>query len=350
MTIRVLVDAIHADLLHSLRMLFEDRFGWEMYVPHGMEWYEQGLWNFERARLGDAVARQFLEPWHDDEDHGDHWCRVDRTHPTRMIQRVTIEQARQMDFDLVVATLVENERGLHEFAQSVGAHYGIQIGNQGAMNNWSFAEFGLSSVTLPFTPWKPHVFYRQEFDLDDFRYEWPPADADLIATRVQCITDTPDYARFRRMAQLVPQARFRHYGHCGVQDDLWGGNAQTSSDVASEMRRTRIAWHAKRWSDGYGHVIHDWFAVGRPVLGTSAYYRDKLAGPLFVEGVTSYDLDAHGDDELVRIIRRLLTDDEEHQRMSQAARARFDEIVNFDAEAEEIRRMLDAVLSDGVTA
>ena len=27
----VLTDAIHADLYHSLRMLFEDRFGWQMF-------------------------------------------------------------------------------------------------------------------------------------------------------------------------------------------------------------------------------------------------------------------------------------------------------------------------------
>lgn len=351
---RVLVDAIHADLLHSLRLLFEDRYGWEMFVPSGMAWYHSGIWRFEHERLGDQVARQFLAEWGDDrQGPGDYSLRQDTTHPTRETKRVTLEQARATSWDLVIATLAENEAGLHGFARDVGATYGIQVGNQGALNQLGLADFVMSSVTMPHVKlWMPHVFYHQEFDLADFRFTYPPADRDLVATRVQCITETDEYARFRAVAGLVPEVRFRHYGHCGARDDLWGGDAPTTAEVATQMRAAGIAWHDKRWSDGYGHVVHDWFAVGRPVIGSTRYYTgqtdgiEKLAAPLFVEGVTSFDMDRRSDAELAELVRRLATDDEYHWTISHQAYDRFREVVSFDNEAREIRKMLDNVMSD----
>lgn len=46
---RVLADYHHHDLFESLAILFEDRLGWELYRPIGMEWFDEGYWNFERA-------------------------------------------------------------------------------------------------------------------------------------------------------------------------------------------------------------------------------------------------------------------------------------------------------------
>lgn len=342
---RVLIDYAHNDLWESLELLFTDRFGWDLYRPIGMEWFDAGIWNFERERLNDQVARQFLSPWETDVDRGDYSTRDDTMHP-RTMKMVTLEQARAQDWDLVIATLAENESGLHGFARERGAHYGIQIGNQGAPNLWGLAEFALSSTTLPHVkPWMPHVFYHQEFSLADFRYE-PPEPSDLVATRVQCFSGTTDYIRFRQIAHQVSELRFRHYGH-GEEHDAWyGGDAASCAEIADQMREARIGWHAKRWSDGYGHVIHNWFAVGRPVIGSASYYRDKLAGPLFVEGETSFDLDRYRDPELVEIIRRLATDDDYHRRISENAAARFREVVDFASEAEQIRAMLDGILSD----
>lgn len=353
MTIRVLTDYAHNDLWHSMAMLFEDRYGWELYRPVGMDWYTSGIWRFEHERLGDAVAKQFLAPWPDDIAKSWHWQRRDSAHRGRLMRMVTLEQARAWDFDLVISTLAENEEGLHRFAREVGAHFGIQVGNQGAPNRWGLAEFALLSTTTPgFRPWMPHVTYHQEFDLLDYRYEYPPAERDLVATRVQCITGTPDYGIMRRVAEMTPEARFRHYGHCGEQDDLWGGNAENVPKIAEQMRATRVAWHGKRWSDGYGHVLHSWFAVGRPVIGSSGYYTGrndgvpKLGGPLFVEGETSFDVDTRSEAELSDLVRRLISDDEYHQRISENVIRRFREVVDFDVEAAAIRGMLDGILSD----
>lgn len=356
---KVLCDAIHADLWESLRLLFEVRFGWQLYRPIGMEWFTSGIWNFERATLGDAVARQFLEPWASDTRvtegmldpyavTAEYSVRPDSSHPGQSIRLVTLEQARNQDWDLVLATLAENETGLCGFAHDNAAHYGIQVGNQGAANQWGMAEFGLLSVTTPgFVPFKPHVTYRQEFSLADFHADGGAlAQPDLVSTHVQCITQTADYGLFRDLAARTPELSWRWFGHCEPRDELWGGDCPNTPAVAAQMHRARVAFHAKRWSDGYGHVVHNLAAIGRPMLATTDYYADKLAGPLFLEGVTSYSIDHHSRDELAAIVRRLATDDDTWRTMCEAMAARFAQVVSFDAEAAQIRTMLDGILSD----
>jgi hypothetical protein len=353
MTIRVLTEFAHEDLYESMAILFEDRFGWELYRPIGMEWYERHIWNFERERLGDQVARQFLAEWDTDVQHSSGSVRWSTQHPRRSYTMLTYQQALDLKPDIVIATIAANELGLASFAGDIGAHYGIQVGNQGAPNVWSIAEFGLLSVTTPgFTPWKPHVTYHQEFSLDTYHPGFPSRDE--VATRVQCFTETAEYARFRRVAELVPEVRFRHYGHCGAHDEYYGGDAPTVAQIADEMRAAKVGWHDKRWSDGYGHVVHAWFATGRPVIGSASYYSGayddvpKLAEPLFVEGVTSFDIDKRSDAELASLVRRLVTDEDYWMEISVNAFQRFGQVVDFDSEAQEIRTMLDNVLSDKV--
>lgn len=352
---RVLVDAIHADLLHSLRLLGR-RLGWELLTPGGMDWYDQGLWNFERQRLGDQVARQFLTvdgldtEVHDafvmNVPHGTTWVRNDPSHPGERIARVSLEEARSQPWDLVISTLAENDEGLARLAGQVGAVFGVQLGNQGQPCRWDLARFALCSTTTPELPggkpWVPHVFYRQEFSLEDFHADGGAlAEPDLVATRVQCFTGTPDYQLFRQLAGELPQLRFRWYGHCGEADELYGGNAHGTPEVARQMHLARVAYHAKRWSDGYGHVIHDWAAIGRPILVTGDYYRGRLAEPI-LEG--SWNLEAHTVHETVKHLERLYEDDELWRQECIRVAMRFREVVDFEAEAEAIRTMLAGVL------
>jgi hypothetical protein len=351
--IRVLTDGSHhGDLYESLCMLFEDRFGWELYRPAGMEFWDEGLWNYERHMPhGIEVARQYLLPWGTDSAVGDHFERVDTTHPGRIHKLVTLEQVRSQPFDIILATLAENEEGFASLARSIGARFGIQTGNEGTINRYDLADFCMFSTAREHTPWVPHVFYHQEFSLADFRFEYPPTENDVAATWVQCLSSAPeDWQRFETLAHATPELRWFHHGHCCQDCGYWRSNVQTTPEVAAQMRAARIGVHFKRWSDGYGHVIHNLFAVGKPVIATASYYTDKLAGPLFVDGVTSFDVQTRSTDEVVAIVRRLAQDDDYHRQISENAAARFREVVDFDADAGAIRGMLDGVLSDPVAA
>ena len=351
---KVLADYHHHALWESLRMLFEDRFGWELYRLYDMDWWDTGIWAWERQQAwGHDVARQYMAPWASDVDRGDHYERPDDAYPGRVHKMLTMAQARDLKPDFVLATLTENETGLAGFAKEIGAKFGIQVGNQDTDNRYDLLDFALFSTTRRNYPWVPYVTYRQEFSLADFRFEYPPSDRTFVGTWVQAMAtgDSVAYDFFLRLARALPELRFRYHGHVGPVDEYWGGNVRTTTEVAEQIRSARVGLHIKTWSDGYGHTIHNLFATGKPVVATASYYGDKLAGPLFVEGVTSWDLQRHTFPESVDFIRRLTVDDELHERMSRASAARFREIVNFDAEANEIRAMFDNVLSDrAVTA
>ena len=356
---RVLADYHHSDLFESLGLLC-DRFGWELYRPAGMEWFDEGYWNFERNMHGDAVARQYLSIWDTDTDAGDHWERADATHPGRTLRGVTLEQARSQKWDVVLCTLSHNERGFVGFARSVGAHYGIQAGNVGQVQNvavegagWDATEFALlSTTTSGFDVPVPHVIYRQEFSLADFRYEYPPAEANSVSSFVQCFAENRGmergnfYDEFEDLARRHPEFTWKVYGAYGTQpEDEWAcGNLGSTPAVADAMRRTRIAWHAKFWSDGYGHVIHNLHAVGRPVLSYHNYYADKLAAPLMEHGVTGFDLSRMDEPQIIETLRRLRDDGAYHEQISSAAAARFREAVDFEQDAHRVRSLFEQVL------
>jgi hypothetical protein len=345
---RILADYHHHDLWESLELLFTDRFGWTLFRPIGMDWFTEGYWNHERSWHGDAVARQYLEPWGSDLGGK----RLDKSHG-RYHNLITLEQARDAGIDVVISTLAHNHEGFARFAQEIGATFGLHIGNvrfselDMAEDRWDLASFGLVSGLMPTAPPKPHVVYRQEFSLTDFRSGPPPRKSQTVSSFVQCYPETAwAYERWQQVANLRSQSDWRVYGSYGTaRPDRWqAGNLDRCADVGEAMRNSDVAWHAKRWSDGYGHVIHNWFAVGRPVLGYEAYYAPQMAGPLWVEGETSFDLERRTDFEVVELLDRLEKDEDFHLRVCENAARRFRDVVDFDAEAEQVRKLLEAVL------
>ncbi|HEX5451882.1 MAG TPA: hypothetical protein VFW86_05785 [Candidatus Limnocylindrales bacterium] len=342
---KLFADFHHHALWQSLRLTFEDRFGWQLYRPIGMTWFERYAWNFER-HLGDAVAHQYLDFWPGDRDCGDHWERDDRQNPGRVHRMVTFEQAHDLRPDVVMATLEHNERAFAHLAGEWGARYAIQIGNQWGDVDWRDVDFALISAKPIAVPAGiPHLVYHQEFDLDTFRYV-PPAGFGPVRSFVQCFPETPEYPRFRQLAEAARDLDWQVYGAYGRAplDEWAAGNIEATPAVADAMRDAGLIYHAKYWSDGYGHVIHNAFAVGRPVLGSARYYAGKLAEPLWVEGETSFDLDRRTRGETIDLIRDLRADPDRYLRMCEAAAARFREVVDFDAEADQIAELAGAAV------
>ena len=140
---RLLADYHHHDLWESLELLCA-RLGWTLLRPMGMDWFEQGYWNFERHVHGDAVAKQYLQPWHDDHSG----LRYDASHD-RWTNLITLEEARAYPPDIVMASVAHNHEGFHRFAQEIGAKFGIHLGNvrfsliDMKEDRWDLADFGL---------------------------------------------------------------------------------------------------------------------------------------------------------------------------------------------------------------
>lgn len=340
---KVLLDYHHHDLWESMELLCA-RLGWTLYRPIGMDWFHEGYWNFERAWHGDAVAKQYLEPWGSDTD-----VRHDHSHD-RDIRLLTLALARDLRPDIVIASVSHNHEGLHRFAREVGARFGLHLGNvrfsavDAAEDRWDLADFGIVTTKLPIAVDKPHVVVHQEFAL--LPYAPPPlGPRRQVSSFVNCFAENPKgYAQFREVAHLAPDIDWRIYGsYCSAPTDEYAaGNLGVCLDVTRAMQASDIAWHTKQWSDGFGHVIHQWFAVGRPLVGFEWYYRDQLAGPLWQEGVTSFDITDRSSDDVRELIRSL--DDERIARMSEASYRRFREVVDFDEEELAIRAMFASIL------
>ena len=342
---KILADYHHHDLWESLELL-ATRLGWELYRPIGMDWFTEGYWNHERKWHGDAIARQYLQPWGSDTS-----VRLDKSHG-RLHKLVTLEQARDMRPDIVISTLAHNHEGFARLAGEVGATFGLQIGNvrfsaaDMAEDRWDLAAFGLVSGLMPVTPPKPHVVYHQEFR--GFDPAPPPRLGLRIASFVQCYPETAwAYDYWTKTAAGAPEHDWKVYGSYGTApvDAYAAGNVDVCADVAKAMQASDVAWHLKRWSDGYGHVYHNWFSVGRPLIGWRSYYADQLGGALWQEGVTAWDIENKSVEDVIALLRRFRDDEDFHLRACEASAARFREIVDFDAEAESIRAMFAQVLS-----
>lgn len=346
---RLLVDFHHADLFESHQLVFGDRFGWEVYAPYGIEWFDEWIWSFEREHHGDAVARQYLigifagaEP-----DANGIVSLADTRHPGRIIKGITLAAARAQGWDFVMSTVPANAPGFAKFARDAGAKWLIHVGNQWGDEAWGREPDAAILTTTSAVPGGvPHVIVHQEFSLTDFRYE-PPVGFGPVRSFVNCFPEmTSEYqGNFLPLARAYPEFRWEVYGAYGtaLADEFEAGNLHGTSQVAEKMRGSGAIWHAKHWSDGFGHVIHNAFAVGRPVFGYARYYADKLAGPLWVDGVTSWDVEAHSQDETIAQLRMLHDSPFLYAEMCEAATARFHQIVDFEADAASILTLLGSL-------
>lgn len=320
---KALLDFHHSDLLESLHLLLEDRLNIECFIPVGHEWYDAEIWSFGRWTWGDdRLARQFLTREN---------VEVESSHPERKHRCVTLAEANEMDWDYVVASVPDNYHGYADFAAQHEAQFVIQAGNTNQPIDWTLNPLVLNSSEMPIT--ERGVTYHQEFDLHTFRYA--PPTSQTIASFVNCMDRIECWWALQEARSLAPDLSWRVHGIDGAD-----GNLKPTTAVADAMRSYGWAWHDKITGDGFGHVIHGWAAVGRPLIGHASHYAGKLAEPFWQDGVTAIDLDRHSPREAVQIIRD--TSPEKHLEMCEAMRATFEATVDFDADAEAVRALLGA--------
>lgn len=333
----VLVDRHQADLFYSLQRLFEDRLGHTVYTPIGHEWWDEGIWNFGRGTYpDDRLAQQYLAkaPWNETDFIRGRWHLYDGHHPDRVIQGIEHIAAREMDWGYVVATVQDNQQGFRKFADEVGARYVLQVGNTGQWVDWSLDPLALVSSEVPIKG--RGILYHQEFDAEGtFGYTEPDPQSRVIRSFVNCLPETICYPRWKEMQAALPEFTFGEHGIGGAD-----GIVAPVSAIADLMRGSAFGWHDKPHGDGFGHVIHDWAAIGRPLIGHSGHYRGLMAEPFWQDGVTCIDLDRHSVTEAAGLVREITADAARHKAMCQAIRATFDGLVDFDAEAERIAEFL----------
>lgn len=331
----VLTDWHNGGLYNSLYLLFEKRLGWDLYRPIGIDWFTNGFWRIAEPYGNAAVTiGQYLDintlPYVPYKNLNGGAEEVDGIYqvydPENRIthKAVTFEKFKTMKFDYIIAThpLHETWGGLLQFQPN--AKFIMQLGNE---TQETSAKNVLSSVWA-YTP-KPEqkiIFYHQEFSLDDFRYE-PPINHTLIRSFVHLL---PDKGYFDIYKSSLKEFTMEAYGI--------GTERGPSMDLAGQMRESAFGWHIKP-ADGYGHVIHNWFACGRPIITRGDYYKGKTGGLLLKDGFNCIDLDKHSFEDNLNMIRYWSLP-ERHEEMCRNAFNTFKEVVDFDKEAEQIKIFL----------
>ncbi len=325
----VLADWHHPGLFESLRILFEDRFGWQLFAPLGIEWERAGYWRFTHELwrppdyLLDASARP-VGKWSEAAvaEYPDH--------PRKLL---SLEEADRLRPDIVLASVAAHDASFRKLADRWGARYVYQMGNARQQPS-RLADVTLASVR---TPRRARTIpYHQEFDRRLFAYA-EPTGAGHTPARVSSFMLRLDSA----------SAPYRWMADSGVEWKAFGGVDPRAPDylapmssIAREMRAADFIWHDKRIGDGYGHVLHNAAALGRPLIGHRSYYKGKLGEPYFANLETAIDLDVVSPGVAAKLVQRIARDGEWLCEMSRAIRAVFDAEVNFDVEAAEIHAAL----------
>lgn len=318
---KVFSDSHHQALTTSLKLLFSKRLGWEIRFPSGMAWWP----DFWAIQPFEVTAKQYLER----ETEGE--------------LGISLEEFKNTKFDLIIASVpqhVDKFIKLRDLYQPQ-AKLCFQVGNA-----WSFdTSFPIKNILASAKIPKLNGFnvceYHQEFSLETFHYA-PSNNTRKVYSFINCLGSVDlyrlDFYLFLRLEELLSEYEFRSYG--GQNRD---GAIAPESAVAEKIREADWGWHMKSGADGYGFVIHQWMAVGRPVIVNYDEYKNKLAGPLLIPDETCIAVSKNDSMETVMEKIRNITP-EKHAWMCQRANEQFNNIVNFDQEEIAIRSFLSRLI------
>lgn len=349
---RVFTDFHHAGLLQSLILLFEKRLGGEVYRPIGTEWYKNGFW---KVYDHPATVEQFLgiggatpdgTPQLNDvqkivgvgRGYGNafvyHCKDIDSDETNKAI---TLQGFMALPFDIVIASLPYHIEPFKRLCEMHPSHPKLiyQIGNAWTVDA-GLAPNVMASAIINDVPKDVNLItYHQEFDTEKIFTYTPPVESNKITSLINCFNTAghfaQDWALFEKMHSLMPQFDFKSYGgQC--RDGCMHGNKQ----VAQAIKDSRFIWHTKNGGDGYGHIVFNTGAVGRPMIVKRQYYAGKLGEALMIDGKTCIAIDGLNPQEIATKLS-YYNDPERYQTMCQNVYTNFMQTVDFPNEAKTLK-------------
>ena len=343
---RVVADFHHQGLYNSLHMLFEQRLGWELYRPIGKEWWAEGYW---KVYNHPHTVEQFLGlhqgSYTPQDVHGASLPEIERKNLHYVIEdgiyyiqdltyntthrAVRLDKFKNMEFDILLSSIPQHVAPYNQLLATFQpkAKHIFQIGNRwnspGGVNN-------VMASCAPFRNGKNTIFYHQEFDLNIFKYE-PPKFHNIVHSYIHYMKHPH---LMTNIVGSIPGWVSAMHG-AGMQYQLNGADA-----VADGMKRSAFTWHYKPGGDGFGHVIFSSYACGRPALIWRKHYQCCKADALFQDGITCIDTSIRNPQDVIKQLKRH-SEPEEHAKMCEATYNRFKQVVDFDAEFEEIKKFLE---------
>ena len=337
----VFSDFHHSSLYHSLSLLFEKRLGGTLYRPIGKEWFEKGIWKMAEIYLNSPVTIEQYLGIHDEPDSEGIYHPWDGEYECAQ-NAITYDKFMELPIDIVIASLPEHIKSFQVLCENHPNKPKLiyQIGN-----NWSIQEGSaqniLASAKIANVPEGTNIVtYHQEFDLENFYFSEPQPNRKIYSF-INCYASAEhyieDWMNFCDLEGNMPGWEFRSFGG-SCRDGAISG----TKNLANKMREANFTYCVKKFGDGYGHILHNSFALGRPLITRIADYKGKLAEPLLEDGETCFDVDKYTVEELADKIANIAP--HQYQYMVQQVRERFEKYVNFDKETEDIKLFLDKLI------
>lgn len=339
----VLTDFHHNSLLRSFVLLFENRLGMNVYRPIGLDWFYEGYWAINDQL---STAKQFLD--------FENQIIVDNTPPLNVIKDqsdgiynvydpgnisthkgITLESFKSRKFDYIIASIPEHiplfQRLIQEFQPQ--AKLIVQIGN-----NWNPAIFKGLNVLGSVKPGNIQdanvIYYHQEFDTEVFKLKEHKV-SNKISSYINLLQELPiGWKDFIYLESQLKELSFKSYG--GQCRD---GNMNGANELADSMNNDDFVFHVKDHGDGYGHIIYNAYACGKPTIVRSSRYTNQLAQELFNKD-NCIDLDMMTIEDAVHKIKEVYNHKDVLDQMSINANKSFKNNVDFAYESEKISNWL----------
>jgi len=342
--LNVFADQHHFGLYNSLKMLFEDRLGGKLYRPIGREWLDKGYWKIaEIYNNHPFTVAQYLGIHDDYVDNGGTYNVWENGHEFYQ-HAITLAKFFETPFDIVIASVPEHIASFKRLCDEHPNHpkFIYQIGNAWPVEA-GMAPNVMASAKIANVPGNVNfIEYHQEFDTKIFAPDWTIAPDNNIYSFINCLNTASIYANdwplFEGLEKAMPDWTWRTYGGSCRDGEMNGQKA-----VANKMREAKFMWQVKNLGDGYGHVLHNALAVGRPLIIKKQYYQGKMADPLLVDNETCIFID---DLSYPQIVDKIVYNSEptRYAAMCKSAYDTFKQYVDFDKEQKAIELFLSKLL------
>ena len=348
----VFIDYHHSGLLYAMHLTLEKRFGWNIFRPIGMEWFQRGFWDIAKP-YGNNIetVKQFLslnpnqEPVADSPPlnnvrHRDprltHYTVEDIYHDYDQ-NALTFQQFLEADIDVIIGSIPDHWRTYKKLRDEfkpnakVVAHMGNMFNElPHALSEGVIENLMASTITFPINnPKVSSVFYYQEQPILPYV---PPTKTMKISSYAHVI---PKFEQFEELKQAMPSYDLRAYG--SACPDGWMPSLQA---LYASMQQDMFVYHVKPGGDGYGWNWHSAYMAGRPVITNFSDCKDKLGGLLFEDGVTGIDMEKQPLQDTVRRIESII-ESGSYRQMAAAARMKWEALVNYDNEADKLKTFFE---------
>lgn len=347
----ILADFHHSSLLKSLQLLFEERLDHTLMRPIGMEWFTEGYWKIndlpDTAKQYLDLEQAFIPP---DGTWPLNKFKVEKSEGLRIVGNpgnesshlaCTLEYFKDNKFDILIASLPQHIEPFKELIRlyQPQAKLIFQVGN-----NWDFEQCKgmnvLASTARRDVSIEVNVhFYHQEIDLKKFTFT-PPMATGKVYSFINILQNTSGWEDFRKLEEMTQYFGLEWKSFGGQCRD---GNMNGDYELSRAMYEAMVIFHVKPGGDGFGHIIHNAYACGRPIITRSSHYRGQLAERLMVPG-TFIDLDMHSLPDVKNMLHKMVSAPEILQEMGARAAQRFTEVVDYDEETRSIKAWLGGLL------